>query len=292
MKKVRLTAFAKANLSLNITDKRDGMHVLDSVMLSLDVFDTVTVGERDDDKVCVSFTNAQVDPVNNTAYKAVKSVMPFLGGKGFDIVIEKGIPISAGLGGSSADGAAVLRALDLFYRLPSLGIDMRAAALSVGSDVPFMLTGGMARVRGTGDDLFFMGNKTELFAIGLMDGAVSTAECYKRFDGLYGSGRFCPTDNDRLCELLMSGDKSSVAMFKNALTEPAKSLSPSLSDLFQKLNGAGAATCLTGSGGMVLGWFTDIGAFAVAAQKLSKEPGFRVFSPVKTGILHEWISRE
>ncbi len=293
MKSVILRAFAKANVSLNITGKTDdGMHALDSVMLSLDAFDTVKVTERADGEISVAFKNADVDPIKNTAYKAARAVHDIIGGCGYDIEIVKGIPIAAGLGGSSADGAAVLRALDVFYRLPALGVDMRKIALSVGSDVPFMLTGGMARVRGKGDDLYFMGNKLELFAVGLMSEQVSTAAAYRRFDGLYDSGAFCPTDNDRLCELMMSGDTAATALFGNALYEPASELAPSIRTCVKKLEDCGATPCLTGSGGMVLGWFTDISAFAECAAKLKGERGFRAFGTAKTGILHEWINRE
>lgn len=265
------------------------MHTLDSVMMSLDAFDTVTVTERDDTKVCVRFTNADVDPVNNTAYAAARLVEKV--GHGADITIDKGIPIGAGLGGSSADGAAVLRAYDLFYNLPKCGVNMRKTALSVGSDVPFMLTGGLARVGASGEDMFFIENKLELFAIGLMDELVSTAGSYKKFDELYADGVYCPTDNDKLCELLLSADKRAVEHFGNGLTEPSIALAPSIDKNIMLLREQGATACMTGSGGMTLGWFTDIEAFARAASKLKGCSGFRALAPVKTGILHEWIQR-
>ena len=293
MKSIKLHAFGKANLSLNITGKRSGMHELDSVMATLDVFDTVTVAERSDDKIYVSFVGrSDIDPVNNTAYKAAQLVMQCVDIHGVDIVVEKGIPMGAGLGGSSADGAAVLRALDCFYRLPERGVDMRSIALKVGSDVPFMLTGGMARVRGLGEDLFFMENKLDLFAIGLMASPVSTAEAYAKFDELYG-GSLLASDGEKLCEHILPGDNGAIEYFGNALTEPAKLLSGGIAGNIEVLRSLGAVPCLTGSGGMVLGWFTSIEEVAKAAATLStdKTP-FRIFTTARTGILHEWISRE
>ncbi len=265
------------------------MHELDSVMVSLDAFDTVTVAERADGDIRVRFINADIDGVNNTAYAAARAVGDILGA-GWDIEIEKGIPEAAGLGGSSADGAAVLRALDLFYRLPARGIDMRALALGVGSDVPFMLTGGACRVRGVGDDLFFFDNRLPLFAVGLMSERVSTGEAYARFDDIYGGG-YCPTDNDELVKKLMDGDASALALFKNALKEPAAAIAPSIDVNIKKLEALGATACLTGSGGMVLGWFDDIEKFAACTVALKGEK-FKVFSTTHNGILHEWISRE
>ncbi len=293
MKSIRLRAFGKANVSLNILGKRSNMHILDSVMATVDVFDTVTVTERSDDSINVSFVNCpDIDPVNNTAYKAAALVKQSVDIHGVDIVIDKGIPIGAGLGGSSADGAAVLRALDCFYRLPALGVDMRSVALKVGSDVPFMLTGGMARVRGLGEDLFFMENKLKLFAVGLMASPVSTSEAYKKFDALYGESRQA-SDNDKLCELILSGDSKAVEHFGNVLTEPAKLLSDGISSNIEMLQSLGAKPCLTGSGGMVLGWFTGIDDLGKAAAVLTaKHTPFRVFTTARTGVLHEWISRD
>lgn len=275
-------------MSLNITGRNElsGMHTLDSVMMSVDIFDTVTVTPRRDGDICVKFIGADVDSKNNTAYKAAKAVRDIIDCGGFDITVEKKIPIGAGLGGSSADGAAVLRALDVLYRLPERGVDMRRVALSVGSDVPFMLTGGLARVTGTGERLFFMENKLKLFIVGLMDGEVSTAAAYKKFDELHGSGKYCPTDNDRLCELLLDGSDKAIAQLGNALYDPAVCLAPGIQKNAEILRSYGGAANLTGSGGMVLGYFTDIQKFYECASALKGE-GCRVFAPVGTGVLHE-----
>ncbi len=286
---VKLRAFAKANLSLNITGVNDisGLHELDSVMMTLDVCDTVTLFERDDERIVVKFTNADVGE-NNTAYNAARIVHDIIGGCGYDITVEKGIPIGAGLGGSSADGAAVLRALDVLYKLPTRGVDMRKTALSVGSDVPFMLTGGLARVRGTGDDLFFIENKLELFIVGLMSGSVSTAAAYKTFDELYREKMYCPTDTDGLCDKLLAGDRTALSHMGNALYAPAVKLLPSVGSDVETLTKLGAAVNMTGSGGMVLGYFTDLDKFVKCVQSLADRKVY-VFGVGKTGILHEHI---
>lgn len=286
---IKLKAFAKVNLSLNITGRDDaiGMHTLDSVMMSVDMFDTVTVMPRDDCAISVKFVGADFVPTeNNTAYKAAKAVQDIIGGCGWDIIIEKGIPIGAGLGGSSADGAAVLRALDVLYRLPERGVDMRKVALSVGSDVPFMLTGGLARVRGYGEDLFFIENKLNLFIVGLMADGVSTAAAYKEFDRLHDGGVYCPTDTDKLVGALLDGDGKAIGYLGNALYEPAVRLSPEIEANARLLESYGGAVNLTGSGGMVLGYFTDIQRFYDCYAAL-KGRGARAFAPVRTGVLHE-----
>lgn len=286
-RKLRLRAFAKANLSLNITGKRGNMHTLDSVMMSLDCFDTVTVAERDDNKINVIFENADIG-ADNTAYRAARAVQDRIGG-GWDVEISKGIPIGAGLGGSSADGAAVLRALDVLYKLPERGVNMRALALSIGSDVPFMLTGGLARVGGTGEELFFMENKLTVFAVGIMGGEVSTKRAYELFDGIYPDRRFCPTDNDKMCEYILAGDNRAIELVNNALYAPAVELRPEIAGNAELLRDCGAVVSLTGSGGMVLGYFTDIGRLSECVDKLRGKADFRVFTSAKTGVLHEFF---
>lgn len=286
---VRLRAFAKANLSLNITGRCGGRHEIESVMASVDLFDTVTITERADKKINVRFTNADIGE-NNTAYKAAVEVFDKLD-NGVDIVVEKGIPIAAGLGGSSASAAAVLRGLDVLYNLPSRGVNMRAAALKVGSDVPFMLTGGLARVTGVGDELFFINNKLNLFAVGIMCGEVSTAACYREFDNIYSACEYSPTDTDELCNKLLDADCSVVSMFDNALYAPCARLLPEVTTAYQTLENFGAKPCLTGSGGMVIGWFTDIDAFYNCTKQCSARTGFRTMTLAPTGVLHEWINK-
>lgn len=287
-----MRAFAKVNLSLNIVGKRpDGkMHDLDSVMMSVDVFDIVTIAERDDDNIVVRFINAPNIGDDNTAFRAAKSVQQQIGCRGFDIEIEKGIPVGAGLGGSSADGAAVLRALDVLYNLPVRGADMRALALSVGSDVPFMLTGGLARVRGAGENLFFIDNKLKLFAVGLMRGSVSTTAAYKKFDELNPSYGLCPTNNDILCDLLLSGSADALMHFDNALYSPAAHFVSDIAADAELLRSLGATVNLTGSGGMIVGYFTDLDKFLACTQSLKHRADMRVFAPIRTGLLHERLS--
>ena len=259
-------------------------------MVSLDAFDTVTVSERSDDKINVKFDVDGIDTVNNTAYKAAAAIRECIG-CGVDIEILKGIPVGAGLGGSSADGAAVIRALDLFYNLTSRGVDIRKIALSVGSDVPFMLTGGLAHVTGTGEEMLFIENKLKFFVIGLMNESVSTAEAYSEFDTLHPTFEYSPTDTKKLTDLLLDGDTAALNLIDNALFDAAAKLAPSVKTNYEKLKAAGGIPCMTGSGGMVLGYYTDIESFARAAQALKNEKGFRVFAPAPTGVLHEWIER-
>ena len=123
--------------------------------------------------------------------------------------------------------------------------------------------------------------------VGLMASPVSTKEAYKKFDELYPAFSHCPTDTDKLTGLLLDGDGGAVKHFGNALYESAVCFSPEIEKNAETLRLHGAEVCLTGSGGMVLGYFTDIRRFYECYTAL--KGAARVFAPVRTGILHERV---
>ena len=146
-------AYAKVNLTLEILGKRrDGYHDLASVMQTVNLFDTVTVSEAD--SIIVDCDGLEIDTEMNLATKAATVLKNRTGIRsGAKILIKKSIPVSAGLGGGSSDAAATLRGLNQIWKL-GLSVDELAdIAGSVGSDVPFLLRGGTALVRGRGEEV-------------------------------------------------------------------------------------------------------------------------------------------
>ncbi len=137
-----IVARAKLNLFLELLGRRpDGYHEIDSVFAEIDLCDTLTIEPADALSVEVLGLPAPAGP-ENLAYRAAEAL-----GARVRIRLEKRIPIGGGFGGGSSDAAAVLRAL-------GGGIPperLRTIARSLGSDVPFFLTGGLARCRGVGD---------------------------------------------------------------------------------------------------------------------------------------------
>lgn len=253
---VRVRVAGKLNLSLNITG-RDVFHTLDSVFCSVSVFDTVTVSLRNDDVVTIDFQGIKLDPNTNTAAKAVEAVRRTCGPFGADITVEKGIPVGSGLGGSSADAAGVIAALDILLDGKFRGLDLYSAACQTGSDTAFMLRGGLARARGRGEQLeFFTGSVPFTLVLGFPASGVETAACYRTFDALYPDFAYAPADNDALVEALKTGDCAQAEYFLNALTEPAVRLNPQVGDVLQSLHDAGAvAAFMTGSGSGCVGAF-------------------------------------
>lgn len=146
-----LEAHAKINLTLEVLGRRgDGFHEIVSIIQTISLHDDVTIELNDSLEVECEIKGLLIQ--NNLAYRAAsllkERVLPDCGAR---IVIRKNIPVSAGLGGGSADAAAVLIGLNQLWEL-GLSIDeLKETALELGSDVPFFLTGGIAMITGRGE---------------------------------------------------------------------------------------------------------------------------------------------
>ena len=166
MKEFTEGAFAKVNLTLDVLDKReDGYHNLRSIMQ--------TVSLHDDVHVTVGCEGWQVHCYARTGKTP----------EGLEIFINKRIPLEAGLGGGSADAAAVLRALNRAYDSPLSIPALCELGAQVGSDVPFCVMGGTALVEGKGELLTRLPPAPEFFVVICKpDFSVSTPELYQALD--------------------------------------------------------------------------------------------------------------
>lgn len=150
---MNVKANAKINLSLDIKGKRaDGYHLIDTVMQSISLCDELTVEKAD--TITVKCDKYAIPEEKNIAYKAAKIFFEDYGIKGgADITIKKNIPAPAGLGGGSADAAAVLLALNKLYSAGITDTELEKTALKLGADVPFFIKGGCSRAEGIGEVL-------------------------------------------------------------------------------------------------------------------------------------------
>lgn len=177
MEEIRLKVHAKINLTLEITGVNDrGYHELDMLCCSISPYDEVCVRISDSVKVTMDGTVAGSE---NTAYRAAL-VVSEQSGTALDVTIKKGIPSSAGLGGSSADASAV------FYAAVKLGLVDRDTAeklcVKVGSDVAYMMRGGYCRLRGEGERITPLGNVDYTVAVVQKEIGASTKEVYRGYD--------------------------------------------------------------------------------------------------------------
>lgn len=180
---MKILANAKINLTLDILYKReDGYHQIDSVMQSIGLYDEVSVEKSD--KISVVSDDPALCGEKNSGYIAARNFLRFTKiNSGAEINIKKNIPLRAGLGGPSADAAAVICALDKMY---NTGLDYESLikiAKSVGADVPFCLFGGTARVGGIGEKVEPMPIFSDHYAVLFKDGEKSsTKEMYDKAD--------------------------------------------------------------------------------------------------------------
>lgn len=146
-------AYAKINLTLDVLGRRaDGYHDLATVMQTVDLYDTICLTATENDRVRLVCTKPELNNDDNLAARAARLVRQRLAiRQGVFIELYKRIPMAAGLGGGSSDAAAVMLALQQCWRLHLSPSDLLDMATSLGSDVPFFLTGGLALCEGRGE---------------------------------------------------------------------------------------------------------------------------------------------
>lgn len=185
MRTVRVKAYAKVNLTLEIVGAKDGFHLLDSFVASVDLFDELTVTKRKGKLSCVTMRgmgSESIPPERNNALKAAETFSQRFGTDGVDVTVFKNIPIGGGLGGSSADIAGVLNAMQTLYGITDdEAVDNLADEL--GSDVRFMRKGGYARMNGKGEILTPVAGATPLWLLLICpQSSVSAGACYRQYD--------------------------------------------------------------------------------------------------------------
>ena len=180
-------AFAKLNLTLDVLGKReDGYHDIKSVMQAISIRDDIEIDVGTGKPWCLKCDKEGIPTdERNLAWKAAKLFFDTVKKDpgGLEIRITKRIPSQAGMGGGSADAAAVLRALNRHYEYPfSIGALAELGA-QIGSDVPFCVVCGTAMAEGRGEKLRKLADMPDcIFVVCKPDFSVSTPELYKKID--------------------------------------------------------------------------------------------------------------
>lgn len=245
---VRGNAYAKLNLTLDITGREGGYHMLDTLVCTVDLCDKIAIRKRKDRLVKITMHGGQfIPPEENNALRAGEMFVSAFQTTGADITVYKNIPVGAGMGGSSADAAGVLRLLAQLYEVAD-GAAVKALADSLGSDTGYLLTGGLARLTGRGERVERLGNAPPMhFLVSVPLSGVSTARCYQAYDD--GGYAYSPRTAQAVKALLNGDIAESARYFSNALYEAAVSLDSAVYDTLIDLKcfsplGAG----MTGSG--------------------------------------------
>ena len=287
-------ANAKINLSIDVLGIKpeNGYHLVEMIMQQIPLYDRLFffTGKNTDilpyatqiDENIFLACNARRLPLNekNLVYKAARLMMDRYGINDFvSIYIEKHIPAGGGLGGGSADGAAVLRGMNSIYTLGATMDELEELAKGLGSDVPFMIRGRAALAQGTGTDLSKLHPLKKGWLLLVNPNIfLSTEKVYKALDETAISTDAHP-DTKLLINALEKQDLGTFAAnMKNVLELAAFKLCPQIGELKESILQQGAiGAMMSGSGATVFGIFEEETA-AKKAMTFYREQ--RLFSTV------------
>lgn len=230
---IMISAPAKINLYLGVHADKDeaGYHRVDSVMTAIDLTDTLAIAPAD--RLMVrTVPEADFPQEQNTAYRAAVAMGKAFGREpDFAILIDKHIPVRAGLGGPSTDAAAAIMGICHYWKIDPSDPRIDAVARSIGADVPFFLYGPPAYLDGRGDTMREMFRPLTGTAVALvkpMTGGVTAREAYERFDAApQGLPRLEP-----MLDALRSHDETAIfANVANNLAPAACEAMPEIAEI-------------------------------------------------------------
>lgn len=290
MNEIQILSFAKINLSLDVTGVLDnGMHVVDMIMQQLSFHDDVTVRyeeredrEKGDIDIALTASRSYLPTdEQNIAYKAVQLMVDKHGhkvkGGTVEVDIFKRIPVAAGMAGGSGNGAAVLHALNVLWRLNLTLKELCDLGAELGSDVPFCVMGqargnhhlpknirkdsmaaACARATGTGTELVPLRGIKTAIVIAKPNISVSTKEVYKGIDECIISER---PDTEALVDALQDGNSTQIySHCVNVLEEYTLKAYPKVVKLknIMKRQGEPKLVLMSGSGPTVFAVYEDM----------------------------------
>jgi 4-diphosphocytidyl-2-C-methyl-D-erythritol kinase len=278
MTRIRLNASAKLNLNLKVLGRRpDGFHDIDSVVQSVTLHDTLDFEERSAGIALEVDDPAVPADASNLVWRAAEDLLRLAGARrrGARIRLTKRVPAGAGLGGGSSDAAAALVGLNRLWGL-GIGWDhLRDLAAGLGSDVPYFLLGGTARLTGRGIETEPLADLERVDLLVIFPGTdVSTREVYARLHAPLTP----PAEIGSITGVERGSAGSFVGLVRmgNDLEESASVLCPEIRKVKDRLHAAGSlVAAMTGSGSAVFGVFGGVEASSRAARALA-QPGWRV----------------
>ncbi|XCY62226.1 4-(cytidine 5'-diphospho)-2-C-methyl-D-erythritol kinase [Streptococcus iniae] len=241
---------AKINLGLDIIGKRhDGYHDLDMVMVSVDLCDYITVSPMDEDRILIQSDCSKMPVDNkNDVYKATLLVKKAYGiTQGVSIFLRKKIPVCAGMGGGSSDAVATLRALNRLWNLNMSCQEMIGLGMAIGSDVPYCIEAGCARVGGKGEKVEQLAGRFSSWVVLVKpEFGISTRTVFPKLD----LERISRVDIDALVTAIETKNYSTLqTVMGNSLEDVSIAKRPFIQKIKDRMLASGADVALmTGSG--------------------------------------------
>ena len=272
---VTIKAYAKVNLGLDIVGTReDGYHLVRMIMQSLDLADIITIKKTDKAGV-IDVQDGLNLGKDNLIYKAADKVLAGTGvldRYGVEIMMEKHIPVAAGMAGGSSDAAATLKGLNELFDLKLHDKELMEIGVKLGADVPYCIMLGTALSEGIGEVLTRLPDIPRVtFLIAKPPVSVSTQEAYRDFDSLKVVKH---PDIDAQTDAIYKGDiREITALCGNVLETVTAGKYPEIGQLEEIMEANGAIKAMmSGSGPTVFGVFEDVET-AEAAKKKVDESG-------------------
>ncbi len=270
-KEITITASAKVNLFLHVTGKRaDGYHLLDSLVAFADYGDLIKTEESD--KISLDIIGEHAASLSgfpieeNLVWKAAIALQNYaakpLGAK---ITLEKRLPVASGIGGGSADAAAVILALVKLWKLDISEHKLSVIALSLGSDVPVCLYGKPALMRGIGEEIIPISLDKPYIVIVNPNIPLATADIFRESD-------FKPllrSDDNKEIRQFSSKNLTIENGYRNDLENTAIKQLPVIANIIASIKETKGCFLarMSGSGATCFGLYDD----KVMAQKAAEE---------------------
>ena len=268
---LELKALAKINLGLDVLGRREnGYHDVRMVMQTIYLYDKVTLNKTEEPGIQLK-TNLSYLPVDdkNIAYKAAKMLMEeFNIEDGIEIILDKHIPVAAGLAGGSSNAAAVLVGMNRLFQLGLSQQELMDRGVKLGADVPYCVMRGTVLAEGIGEILTPLTPMPKCFVLVAKPGiSVSTKTVYEKLDAKEIEDH---PDIDGIIEGLDEGDLNKVAAsMGNVLERVTIEDYPIIDEIKNVMKEEGALNAMmSGSGPTVFGIFDDKSMAKQAEQKI------------------------
>lgn len=272
MGEIILNSYGKINLALDVLYKRDdGYHEINTIMQQINLKDTIKL--KDIKEGIIIESNQKGVPLDNTnlVYKAWEEIVKKTGvNRGIHIVIDKNIPIAAGLAGGSSNAAATMKGLNTLWGLNLSQEELMEIGVNIGADVPFCILGGTAYAQGIGEKLTPLNEfSNKLVLLANIDVSIPTAYVY---ESLNLDAKDNKIDINKLIEYIQKDNLPLLAqnMF-NVMEQVVVSKYPILEEIKRTMMVHGAlGSLMSGSGPTVFGLFDNESKLYSCKKELEK----------------------